>query len=645
MAGSLKLDDASDLLLGSMSDLLTTRLLEGDGSYLVGYPLKSLNAYVLARTWAAHEMPRPGSVWTHSLVLDYQSLAQVDDPSSLMQILRRPSLEQLASFSDPILVDATPPLGTEALSVASAREGLQVLYSDHPDRWAVLPPGSSHENEQISLALWRQMWPALRRDTAFFTFSDETMPSIDASCIICFTSPKRADKIRTSERGLEIDALVEDLPNRSPTPLRAFLGRHAFDSPVARSAVRPLVRLWMAMSNDGQETTLKALSEALPSANPSRLVKTVLEHLVSASGSGAPLLKIVAQFGDLEFTARPDGLYPPIQWKNSEDLGPVLDVSGRFTIGSLGRLIFDQVATSAPIGTLAIANYSDRTGELLLRVRPELLDEQAFWDREVKSHTTLIRRAAQLGRPFETVLPMVRGTLATESLQALLEHWPERIVDLVRDLADCPKLERLIGAALGQSPALLDRLIDSGEAKDNLLDEAIAHAFATQGISFPPQSVWKRLGQSYGTPLLPNLAILSLSSAIGDRDADGRRKIIELLPALRAIDFSRSVTRQAINYLNDAFHATWIYQPSIERALDELTAVVFTEGRRVSTDVVNAVSQENFDGVLEAVYRRHGLDTLKGLKEQMIRNSNTIDHNKIRKIDEVIQRHNSFWFW
>src|SRR5271155_660887 len=79
LATSIALDDRSRATMLVLSDLLASTDLQKGISYLTSYPLKSASRHVLARTWAAGHGYRPGSVWTHSLILDYQALALVTD--------------------------------------------------------------------------------------------------------------------------------------------------------------------------------------------------------------------------------------------------------------------------------------------------------------------------------------------------------------------------------------------------------------------------------------------------------------------------------------------------------------------------------------------------------------------------------------
>lgn len=56
--------------------------------YLTAYPLSDY--YVVAKTWYAYEMPRPGCVWTHSLLIDKQDLDKIADFRLLISLFRRP---------------------------------------------------------------------------------------------------------------------------------------------------------------------------------------------------------------------------------------------------------------------------------------------------------------------------------------------------------------------------------------------------------------------------------------------------------------------------------------------------------------------------------------------------------------------------
>src|SRR5262245_53670958 len=67
--------DAENLML-ILSDLSGPGGGDQFDPYLTGYPLGSAGRYALACTWPAPEMGRPGCVWTHTLLLGEELLAE-----------------------------------------------------------------------------------------------------------------------------------------------------------------------------------------------------------------------------------------------------------------------------------------------------------------------------------------------------------------------------------------------------------------------------------------------------------------------------------------------------------------------------------------------------------------------------------------
>lgn len=94
IAGSinLPLDDADRMsYLSDWSGYVNP--MDGETCYLTAYPLEKSHQYVIAKTWYAEEMSRPGCVWTHSLLVDLDSLGQDDDLYELLKLFRRPLVE------------------------------------------------------------------------------------------------------------------------------------------------------------------------------------------------------------------------------------------------------------------------------------------------------------------------------------------------------------------------------------------------------------------------------------------------------------------------------------------------------------------------------------------------------------------------
>ena len=75
----------------------------GDSSYVTAYPLKNSGFYVIAKTWYAGEMKRPGCVWTQSLLLPMSELNRIDDFRRIIDYFKRPSMEDgFEYYSHPI---------------------------------------------------------------------------------------------------------------------------------------------------------------------------------------------------------------------------------------------------------------------------------------------------------------------------------------------------------------------------------------------------------------------------------------------------------------------------------------------------------------------------------------------------------------
>ncbi len=89
LQGSTRLSNDALRLMLSMSDMSGPGVRQGFESYLTGYPLRAEKTYVIARTWYAPEMKRPGCVWTHSLLIRNTDIGKIGSAISLERLFRR----------------------------------------------------------------------------------------------------------------------------------------------------------------------------------------------------------------------------------------------------------------------------------------------------------------------------------------------------------------------------------------------------------------------------------------------------------------------------------------------------------------------------------------------------------------------------
>lgn len=182
LACSVKLSQDDAKLVLTMSDISGAGVSSDGGSYLTGYPLKDTGMYALAKTWSAPEMPRPGCVWTHTVYIDYADLATVMAPSRLTKLFRRPESASWPSYGMPASTsvldfdEAEPKLSFQDEQWLTSV--LFALYGAPRERVAA-KCDPSVSVDALTLRIWDQQWPRLRRSFRFCTLTtkDRSMPS------------------------------------------------------------------------------------------------------------------------------------------------------------------------------------------------------------------------------------------------------------------------------------------------------------------------------------------------------------------------------------------------------------------------------------------------------------------------------------
>lgn len=95
LAGSVLLKNPADLdAVATLSDWSEYAVSgDNDSTYITAYPLRESQYYVIAKTWYASEMKRPGCVWTHSLLIPFGELNKIDDYRRLLKLFIRPAAD------------------------------------------------------------------------------------------------------------------------------------------------------------------------------------------------------------------------------------------------------------------------------------------------------------------------------------------------------------------------------------------------------------------------------------------------------------------------------------------------------------------------------------------------------------------------
>ncbi|NKL23674.1 hypothetical protein [Rhizobium leguminosarum] len=343
--------------LAAASDLAPGAQISGSESYLTGITLPDSKLYALIRTWLAPEMPRPGCVWSHVLLLNKSFLATHVDLTSLQDFFLRPDRYQAdASFSAPIAVNRRSRgklPNSEALEpVLLASYGDEGLKDDNSKRQAT---------ELAILAVWSQQWPRLR---ARFTFRSIPASSSLKGQSFEFRRGVSLKKAHPSPDWLQ--AATEDATSYTITPLRRFLWRYGKDINSDRQALPDLVAAYLAtrskklkfevadrvldLFDDGQAATLKrdmlGLSPSKLSLVPSLTSVDLVKLLAKRSGGtfNYELAELASLFSEIEDEHLPE--VAEVLVAAREDLGDLFDlimseILPQVTGDALARGVFD----------------------------------------------------------------------------------------------------------------------------------------------------------------------------------------------------------------------------------------------------------------------------------------------------------------
>jgi hypothetical protein len=244
--------------------------------YLTGYPLTESGYYAFARTWPAPEMPRPGCVWTHTILIEFSDIPSLQSAIGLLGLFRRPRGKDLgygeALTLSEVSSDASPP------DPAAARRILWAIYGN-PSRPIVSSILEQRERDEFVLAMWDQQWPRLKRAFRFCTlsFADRSgggnvfdlqfLPGSGRVPRVQFRTALDADRSE-AEFSDWLDDAVSDLRDGAAGDLRRFLrtagsdvsGREAF----VPLASLPALSIHLATIPDSVDRAISLLEETIP---------------------------------------------------------------------------------------------------------------------------------------------------------------------------------------------------------------------------------------------------------------------------------------------------------------------------------------------------------------------------------------------
>lgn len=170
---STRIPSKADRLLLTLSDMSGPTMVTGFQPYLTGYPVPDTSWYAFAETWYAPEKPRPGCVWTHTLLIETADLARIQNWELLLKLFARPSKDRkLKSYAEPLVLLDTRN-DSELCLVDEPRDVillvLSALYQQSKPVYLAAQDAKTHQD--LVLTIWNQQYPKLRRSFSFCTAS------------------------------------------------------------------------------------------------------------------------------------------------------------------------------------------------------------------------------------------------------------------------------------------------------------------------------------------------------------------------------------------------------------------------------------------------------------------------------------------
>ena len=254
IAGSERLSKRLEAVLTRQSDAAAGVTLHDDTHYWSGVPIDD-GRYALTSTWSAPEMPRPGCVWSHVILLTKDDLTSIPSLQVLMQGFRRPKSRSDTSWAREGTVLPDPGVnGPEAEPTPGALEILRAVYGQ-----GTLGRASYHgsDRHRCTFDIWSQQWAELRGTFSFVTALQEVRTSSHSNPPdLSFHRMSRAEP---STEAVEswIVALRDAI--KLNHPLRALLSRAGPDLPPEPSSVRIVARLFAFTHGSKRNEGSKAL--------------------------------------------------------------------------------------------------------------------------------------------------------------------------------------------------------------------------------------------------------------------------------------------------------------------------------------------------------------------------------------------------
>lgn len=391
-------------------------------TYLTGYPLREISAYAFARTWYAPEMPRPGCVWTHTLLIDADDVATLPSLSSLLDCFARPQVGEYANFRTPIQGRTTDPAFEKNILQSDCEELLRLFYGAEQTP-LVMAGNEQAPFETLFIELWAQLWTQARFDFTFSTgslsarkfdsrpFDVQLVPTNAVREVVRVSGAalaERNERRSPNELGPGISALVADFVSHGLLGLRQFLSEIA-DPGFARLDASRAAVVYDLLPNGGTlpeedaQKLLQVVADNFPGADQGETLKryclVAIERVKVPQVDRWIIIQIATQnYGDA-FASPAIGLSERMTRLINQDSNDALDLLLMLSAQSLNRfgeqIAFAIISTQPESQILTFLRRNPQFVSTFVKVRPALAARSEFWTAlDAHSHEILEAVAA-----------------------------------------------------------------------------------------------------------------------------------------------------------------------------------------------------------------------------------------------------------
>jgi len=438
IASSCRLPRDAESLMLILSDLSGPGGGDQFDPYLTGYPLESASRYALACTWPAPEMKRPGCVWTHTLLLGEELLAEMNNPEEFLKLFNRPAVS--SGFGDYLGGMRVP----ELFGARERRTGhlddwttwlgphlLQAMYCSAAPFTALAVPRYSAA-EMPLLSTWRLQWPNLR---ARFTFCGgaRAVRTVEGEPMDLQAALDR--DVRRLDRGAEPPALVSaDLAPLERTEewldvaaaawlaqdahnLVGFFNRLGKDLPGDPALFRPAAAVYAILGRSPHADAVARelvgyMAREFPDADAGNEFKTAI--LGPKSVTGLPELAVLRAFAETEHCGAFESdalLIRPRSAALWESVESAWGLMSRLLAGmntQLSEMVLSGLIEGMPHDTLiAVLDTGGEVLEGFVHRSPRIATTPLYWSPPAQRQARAARALAAESDGVSKILPEI----------------------------------------------------------------------------------------------------------------------------------------------------------------------------------------------------------------------------------------------